>query len=154
MARQVLIIDGNPAIRRGLRALLAELSDVSVAGMADRGDCALRLALTASPDIALVDADLLGLCGLAPIRLLRAGLPRTRVVALVIYPERRTLAVRAGAHAFVLNDARFESHRVRRTRAAPIRAPGAAAHRGERQPDRGPRAGRARSLAGSASRGR
>lgn len=112
MAREVLIIDGNPAVGRGLRALLAGMPDVSVTGVAERGECALRQALTATPDVALVDADLAGLCGLALIRLLRVRLPRTRIVALGIYPERRWLALRAGAHAFVVKDAGFDALRA------------------------------------------
>lgn len=108
---RVLIIDGHLAVGRGLKALVREMPGVRVVGLCTRGERGLAQAAETAPDVALVDADLPGLCSAAVIRLLRWRLPRTRVVALGTYAERRRLALGAGAHAFVLKDAGYEALR-------------------------------------------
>src|SRR5262249_17518584 len=101
---RVLIIDGHLGIGRGLKALIEEIPGLQVVGLATRGERGLAQAAASAPDVALVDAELPGLCSAAVIRLLRWRLPRTRVIALGIYPERRRAALDAGAHDFVLKD--------------------------------------------------
>lgn len=109
---RVLIIDGHPAVGRGLKALVGEMPGLRVVGLATRGERGLAQAAEATPDVALVDADLPGLCSVAVIRLLRSRLPMARIVALGIYPERKWTALEAGAHAFVLKDAGYEALRA------------------------------------------
>jgi DNA-binding NarL/FixJ family response regulator len=106
---RVLIIDGHPAVGRGLKALVDEMPGLRVVGLASRGETGLARAVLTSPDVALVDAGLPGLCGLAAIRLLRWRLPKARIVALGIYPERAPAALGAGAHAFMLKDAGYDA---------------------------------------------
>jgi NarL family two-component system response regulator LiaR len=106
---RVLIIDGHPAVGRGLKALIDEMPGLRVVGLTTRGECGLARAATATPDVALVDADLPGLCGLAAIRLLRRRLPKARIVALGIYRERARTALDAGAHTFMLKDAGYDA---------------------------------------------
>jgi len=109
---RVLIIDGHAAVGRGLKALIEEIPGLRVVGLVTRGERGLAQAARSAPDVALVDADLPGLCSAAVIRLLRWRLPTIRVVALGIYPERRQQALDAGAHAFVLKDAGFDALRA------------------------------------------
>jgi DNA-binding response OmpR family regulator len=109
---RVLIIDGHLAIGRGLKALIEEIPGLCVVGLATRGDRGLKQAALTVPDVALVDADLPGLCSAAVIRLLRWRQPTVRVIALGIYPERRRAALLAGAHAFVLKDAGYDALRA------------------------------------------
>ena len=123
--RRVLIIDGHPAVGRGLKALVEEMPGVRVVGLCTRGERGLAQAAETTPDVALVDADLPGLCSAAVIRLLRWRLPRTRVVALGTYAERRQLALGAGAHEFMLKDAGYEA-----LRSAIVGVASASGHRG------------------------
>src|SRR4051812_46142790 len=110
---RVLIIDGHPAVGRGLKALVDSMPGLKVVGLAYLVVRGLKQARKAAPDVALVDADLPGLCSLAAIALLRCRLPRTRIVALGIYPERRPATLLAGADEFVLKDAGYEAlHRA------------------------------------------
>jgi DNA-binding NarL/FixJ family response regulator len=104
-----LIIDGHLAVGRGLKALVREMPGLQVVGLCTRGERGLAQAAQSAPDVALVDADLPGLCSAAVIRLLRWRRPGTRVVALGTYAERRRLALGAGAHAFVLKDAGYDA---------------------------------------------
>ena len=108
---RVLIIDGHPAVGRGLKALVGEMPGLCVVGLATRGERGLAQAAEATPDVALVDADMPGLCSAAVIRLLRSRLPKARIVALGIYPERKWTVLEAGAHEFVLKDAGYEALR-------------------------------------------
>jgi DNA-binding NarL/FixJ family response regulator len=109
---RVLIVDGHLAVARGLKALVEAIPGLCVVGLATRGERGLAQAALTRPDVALVDAELPGLCSAAVIRLLRWRLPRTRVIALGIYPERRRAALQAGAHAFVLKDAGYDALRA------------------------------------------
>jgi two-component system response regulator DesR len=109
---RVLIVDGHLAVARGLKALVEEIPGLCVVGVATRGERGLAQAALTRPDVALVDAELPGLCSAAVIRLLRWRLPKTRVIALGIYPERRRAALQAGAHAFVLKDAGYDALRA------------------------------------------
>jgi DNA-binding NarL/FixJ family response regulator len=109
---RVLIIDGHPAVGRGLKVLVEEMPGLRVVGLCTRGERGLAQAAETTPDVALVDADLPGLCSAAVIRLLRWRLPRARVVALGTYPQRHRLAIEAGAHEFVLKDAGYEALRA------------------------------------------
>lgn len=109
---RVLIVDGNLAVGRGLKALIEEMPGLIVVGLATHGARGLKQAALTAPDVVLVDADLPGLCSAAVIKLLRWRLPRLRVIALGIYPERRRAALAVGAHAFVLKDAGYDALRA------------------------------------------
>jgi DNA-binding NarL/FixJ family response regulator len=109
---RVLIIDGHPAVGRGLKALVSSMPGLKVVGLAYLVVRGLKQAKKAAPDVALVDADLPGLTSLAAIALLRCRLPQTRIVALGIYPERRQASLLAGADAFVLKDAGYDALRA------------------------------------------
>ncbi len=64
----VLIADDHPVFRKGLRALLASLPDVELAGEATTGADAIRLAEKLQPDLVLMDLQMPGGGGLAAIR--------------------------------------------------------------------------------------
>jgi len=108
---RVLIIDGHPDVGRGLQALVDEMPGLHVIGLATRGERGLAQAAQGAPDVALVDADLPGLCSMAAISLLRSRLPGVLIVAMGIYPQRKWIALEAGAHEFVLKDAGYEALR-------------------------------------------
>ena len=109
---RVLIIDAHPAVGLGLTRLLSIMPGIEVCGLAVRGDDGLKCAGLTPPDVTLVDAELPNDAGLDTIRRLRDGLPMTRVIALGLYTARRTAALAAGAHAFVLKDAGFDALRA------------------------------------------
>ena len=112
MVVRVLIIDGHPAVGRGLKALLEAMPGLEVIGVADCPARGLWQAVRTPPNVALVDAEMPGLASPAVIRLLRARSPETKVVALGTYPKRRTTALEAGAHEFLLKDAGYDALRA------------------------------------------
>src|SRR5215218_332412 len=99
----VLLVDDQPATRRGLRFRLALESDITVVGEAGDGQSAVDLAGTLTPDVVVMDVTMPGLDGIAAIRALRAAVPNSAVVILTLHDDTatRNRALEAGAVAFV-----------------------------------------------------
>jgi CheY-like chemotaxis protein len=108
---RVLVIDAHPIVGQSLVKLVSIMPGLTVCGLAAGGRDGLACAELTEPDVALVDADLPDDAALPTIRALRACLPRTRVIALGLYPGRRASMLAAGAHAFLLKDAGYQALR-------------------------------------------
>src|SRR5687767_4438591 len=102
--RRCLIIDGQPAIRLGVRSLLGDRFDVEEAA---NGREALELMSFDDFDIAIVELALTNgrdsLTGVPAIRALRKASPGLGIVAYGARPQRHsaTEAMEAGATAYV-----------------------------------------------------
>ncbi len=93
---------------RGALASLLELEpDIEVVAQVPRGDEVLDAALTATPDIALLDIEMPGATGLQAAEELRGALPGCRVLILTTFGRLGYLrrAMEAGASGFLLKDA-------------------------------------------------
>ena len=108
MERQVrvLIADDRPATRRGLRALLALLSQVKITGEAADGAECVDLVAEHRPDVVLMDMQMPVMDGVEATRRIREQWPEVRVIALTMYTKYRAEALAAGADAFLLKDGR------------------------------------------------
>lgn len=102
-----MIIDDHSIVRKGVRSLLAETSDVEVVGEAADGASGLALARTEQPDVIVLDLSLPGTSGLEVLRQLRREVPRSAVLVLSMHPEERyaVLLLRAGASGYVAKQA-------------------------------------------------
>ncbi|MCX7750771.1 MAG: response regulator transcription factor [Candidatus Bipolaricaulota bacterium] len=100
---RVVIVDDHGVVREGVARLLAE-AGLAVVGQAGTGREGLRLVRSLRPDVAVLDAALPELSGLALCRRVRERYPATAVVVLSMFddPEWRAEAARAGAAAYVL----------------------------------------------------
>jgi DNA-binding NarL/FixJ family response regulator len=100
---RLLLVDDEPAIRRGLRMRLALESDVEVVGEAVDGLAALDSVRILTPQVVVMDVEMPGLNGIDATRALRAQFPRTAVVVLSMHDDidTQTRALEAGASAFV-----------------------------------------------------
>jgi DNA-binding NarL/FixJ family response regulator len=100
---RLLLVDDEARVRQGLRMRLALEPDLEVVGEAGDSAGALQLALALHPDIIVIDVIMPGLDGIEAIRLLRASVPESRVLAFSIRDELSTRreAAAAGAAAFV-----------------------------------------------------
>lgn len=108
----VLLVDDHGMVRRGLRAYLAEVSDLEVYGEAEDGQQALdRLAeldrAGRRPSVVLMDLKMPGMDGITAIAELRAHYPDVEVVALTSFVDESLVqgALRAGATGYLLKDA-------------------------------------------------
>ena len=104
---RVLIADDQRVVRDGLRMLLGMLPGVEVIGTAVDGTDAVRQAVTAVPDIVLMDLYMPNCDGVEAIRRIAAERPSVRVVVLTAYSDDDSVfaALRAGARGFLTKDA-------------------------------------------------
>lgn len=99
----VLLVDDHDLIRQGLRRAFERESDFTVVGEASTVVDCLLLAAELTPDVAVVDINLLDGNGLDAVTELRATQPAMGIVVLTMYDDDDHLfrAMEAGASAFV-----------------------------------------------------
>ncbi len=105
---RVLLVDDQPLIRTGLRALLDAEDDVDVVAEASNGEEAVALAVELAPDLVLMDVQMPVLDGIEATRQIVADprLEAVRVVVLTNYGLDQYVfdALRAGASGFLVKD--------------------------------------------------
>jgi DNA-binding NarL/FixJ family response regulator len=105
---RVLLVDDQPLIRAGFRALLDAEDDIQVVAEAGDGQQAIALAAQHLPDVALVDVQMPVLDGIEATRQIAADpdLTGVHVVILTNYGLDQYIftALRAGASGFLVKD--------------------------------------------------
>jgi DNA-binding NarL/FixJ family response regulator len=103
MPIRLLLVDDQPAVRRGLRMRFALEPDLEVVGEAGGVAEAISLARALHPDVVLMDVEMPGVSGIAAIATLRRVAPHSTVVIFTLYDDAamRARAREAGATAFV-----------------------------------------------------
>jgi PAS domain S-box-containing protein len=110
MTTKILLADEHQIVRQGLRALLDREAGLEVVGDAADGPTMIRLIQELNPDIVLLDLAIPQLQGVEAIRQILVASPRTRIIALSIYADRRFVVnvLKAGASGYLLKDCAFE----------------------------------------------
>jgi DNA-binding NarL/FixJ family response regulator len=100
---RLLLVDDQPAVRRGLGMRLLLEPDIQVIGETSTGREALTLVQTLSPDVVLMDVEIPDMDGIETTTALRAAASQSAVVILSIHDDQptRVRARAAGAMAFV-----------------------------------------------------
>jgi DNA-binding NarL/FixJ family response regulator len=105
-ALRVVLVDDQQLVRSGLAVILSSEPGIVVASEAGNGELGVHVALTARPDVVLMDVRMPVMDGLEATRQIRdaAGPP---VLVLTTFDDDEVLwgAVHAGAAGFVLKDA-------------------------------------------------
>jgi DNA-binding NarL/FixJ family response regulator len=103
---RVLIADDHPIFRNGIRALLASLPDIEVAGEATSGDEAIAQAGALQPDLVLMDLKMPGIGGIEATRRILLASPHIRVLVVTMFEDDHSVfaAMRAGARGYVVKD--------------------------------------------------
>ncbi|MGW4116438.1 response regulator transcription factor [Actinosynnema sp. NPDC004786] len=105
---RVVLVDDQPLVREGLRALLDRAEDITVVGAAADASAGVALVRRERPDVVLMDIRMPGGDGIEATRRIVAepGLRHVHVVVLTTFDTDEHLldAVRAGAAGFLLKD--------------------------------------------------
>ncbi len=102
--KRILIAEDQSLFREGLKALLASEQDLEIAGEAEDGLEAIRLAVTLKPDIVLMDLSMPKMNGTEALREIKRRLPQVGVLVLTVADSERLIAesIRAGADGYSL----------------------------------------------------
>jgi two-component system, NarL family, response regulator DesR len=100
---RLLLVEDQPAVRRGLKMRVALEEDLEVVGEAGGVAEAIPLARALRPDVVLMDVEMPGTEGISGIAALRRVAPRSAVVVFTLYDDAamRARAREAGAAALV-----------------------------------------------------
>jgi NarL family two-component system response regulator LiaR len=106
-AIRILIADDHPVVRRGLRALIADESDMELVGEAADGMEAVLKARALAPSVIVLDLDMPRLDGLAALRQIMHEQPGARVLLFSGLPADGQLieALQAGALGYLRKEA-------------------------------------------------
>jgi len=104
---RVLIVDDHTIVRKGTRALLAEVDDIEVVSEAANGQEAIDQAEILHPDIILMDLVMPVMDGIEATRLITANQPDARIIALTSFAadDKVFPAIKAGALGYLLKHA-------------------------------------------------
>ena len=106
MATRILLADDHKIMREGLRALIEKHSHFEIVGEAEDGRTTVKLAQELNPDIIIMDIGMPDLNGMEATRRIKAVLPKTRIIALSMYYDKRFVLgmLEAGACGYLRKD--------------------------------------------------
>lgn len=98
---RVLVADDHRILREGLIHLLSAQPDIELVGEASDGQMAVELALSARPDVVVMDVTMPHLDGIEATRRILAELPNTLVVGLSMHEQQSMAAAMYAAGAAI-----------------------------------------------------
>jgi len=100
---KILIADDHPVVRKGLREIIEETSDMKVADEASNGQEVLAKVFKKDFDVVLLDISMPGRSGLDILKELKSQLPKLAVLVLSIHPEEQyaVQVLKAGASGYL-----------------------------------------------------
>jgi DNA-binding NarL/FixJ family response regulator len=106
----VLVVDDHPVLRAGLAQLLDQTADIELVGLAADGAQGVELAVSARPDVVLMDLEMPEMDGIEATARIRRAAGETQVVVLTSFSDRDRIfdALDAGAAGYLLKDAEPE----------------------------------------------
>lgn len=107
---RVLLVDDHTILREGLKQILADTSDIQVAGEAADGKEALRQMQALDFDVMIMDMSMPGRSGLELLKQVKAEKPKLPVLILSMHSEDQyaVRAYRAGASGYLTKDSASE----------------------------------------------
>jgi len=111
---RLLLVDDQPLLRRGMKALLRTDDGLQVVGEAGHGQEAIAFLKSAQadtqPDVALMDIRMPVMDGVAAARAIAQQFPAVKVLMLTTFDDQEYViqALRYGASGYLLKDTPFE----------------------------------------------
>lgn len=108
---QVLVVDDHAIIRKGIRAVLELVPDISLVGEAENGAQAVELEKKVNPDVILMDLMMPEMDGIAAIKEIKKRQPSARILVLTNFAGEEMIfpAIKAGAVGYHLKDSSPEA---------------------------------------------
>ena len=103
MITKVLVVDDHALIRKGLKQILDDTSDIRVTGEAETGMQAIKMARENGYDMVLLDITLPDRHGVEVLKQIKAECPNLPVLILSMHPDDQYAmrAIRAGASGYM-----------------------------------------------------
>lgn len=103
---RVVMAEDHPLVRRGLKDLLAECSDLTLAGEVENGNDLLQMLRSQAFDVVLMDMSMPGRNGIELLKQVKSEHPKLPVVVLSAHKENMfaVRALKAGAAAYLCKD--------------------------------------------------
>jgi two-component system nitrate/nitrite response regulator NarL len=101
---RLLVVDDHPVVRMGVRRTLIRNATIEIVGEAGDGKEALDKAQELNPDVILMDVVMPVMGGAQSTRLIRAAIPKARILVFTARSEKEYVLemLRAGAHGYLL----------------------------------------------------
>jgi two-component system, NarL family, invasion response regulator UvrY len=111
MKTDVMLADGHPVVRSGLRRMIEATPDLAVAAETGHGDAALELLRSRPFGLAVVDLWMPGCSGLELLKLVKMEQPHLPVLVFSAQGEQHYAlrAIRAGAGGYLSKDAEADT---------------------------------------------
>ncbi|RLC12800.1 MAG: hypothetical protein DRI24_16900 [Deltaproteobacteria bacterium] len=106
MPTTILLVDDHPVFRKGLRILFEDEQDIKVIGEAGDGQEAIHRVRDLSPDVVVMDINMLNFNGIEATRQIVSDFPDTKIIALSIHSGKRFIEdmLSAGAVGYILKE--------------------------------------------------
>jgi two-component system invasion response regulator UvrY len=103
---KILIADDHPVVRKGLKEIIEDNSDMVVAGEASNGQEVLEEALKKDFDVVVLDISMPGRSGLEVLKQLKRERPELSVLILSMHPEEHyaVRVLKAGASGYLTKE--------------------------------------------------
>jgi len=100
---KVIIADDHKGMRQGLVKMISCHSDIQVIGEAANGPEVIELARRLNPDLILMDISMPGIDGIEATRIVKAEMPKVRVIGLSMFEDEQMEQemLQLGAEAFI-----------------------------------------------------
>lgn len=100
---KILIADDHAIVREGLKQILADTGDIIVAGDAENGNDAIKLARTVDADMLLLDISMPDKSGIEVLKQIKKECPKIAVLVLSMHREDQYAirSLKAGASGYM-----------------------------------------------------
>jgi len=102
MPKRILIADDNESVRKVIRSVIEDQTDIQICALTADGVETVDTALALQPDLVILDLQMPGLNGIEVAAALKKFLPNTKTVLFTMYADTcRRIAPSVGAHALI-----------------------------------------------------
>ena len=99
----ILLIDDHPVVRTGYRRLLESNSDMLVIGEADNGESGYQIWQEFTPDVTILDLNMVGICGFETMHRILSKDPTAKILIFSMLNNVTMVqrVIKAGASGFI-----------------------------------------------------